>query len=214
VVTPAHIPVRRLNAGRQPIGLLPAPGAVKIPSLRAGSFSLWSQRHQGVPGTPPGTAASNSQNADNHSGIRPDIELCKTNPIWPGRRRLIEEIVQNEPNFASPQAADGGSRAEQSQTWGDWGMRAKAVVMWDVARPDSETRKTNPIWPGRRRAGGQMCKTNPICPAGPGGTPSTLRPRAPAESGCAKRTQFSENALRRHYKRAEQTQFAGGRNWT
>jgi hypothetical protein len=37
--------------------------------------------------------------------------------------------VQNEPNFAPPQAADGGNCAKRSQTWRDWGMWAKTVVV-------------------------------------------------------------------------------------
>jgi hypothetical protein len=55
--------------------------------------------------------------------------------------------AQNEPNFVPPQAADGRNCAKRSQTWEDWGMWAKAVVVWGVARPGSETCKTNPICP-------------------------------------------------------------------
>jgi hypothetical protein len=74
-------------------------------------------------------------------------------------------------------------RAKRSQTWGDWGMWAKADVVRGVDRPDSETCKTNPIWgPGAPRlrigdcglwigrgwlrtdAGDQVRKTNPIGP--------------------------------------------------
>jgi hypothetical protein len=83
-------------------------------------------------------------------------------------------FVRNEPNFAPPQAADGGNCSKRSQTWGDWSIWAKAFVVWCVARPGSEMCKTNPLGgpeaPGLRigrrrlRAGteGQMCKTNPI----------------------------------------------------
>lgn len=35
-----------------------------------------------------------------------------------------------------------------------------------------------------------MRKTNPICPAAPGGPPSTLRPR-PRQACCAKQSQFA-----------------------
>jgi hypothetical protein len=34
--------------------------------------------------------------------------------------------------------------AKRSQTWRDWGMWAKAVVIWGLARPGSEMCKTNP----------------------------------------------------------------------
>jgi hypothetical protein len=53
--------------------------------------------------------------------------------------------VQNEPNLARPEAADGGNCAKRSQTWRDWGIWTKAVVVRGVARPGSETCKTNPI---------------------------------------------------------------------
>jgi hypothetical protein len=56
-----------------------------------------------------------------------------------------ERNVQNKPNLAPAQAADRGNCAKRSQTWGNWGMWAKAVVVWPVARPGSETCKTNPI---------------------------------------------------------------------
>jgi hypothetical protein len=82
--------------------------------------------------------------------------------------------VQNEPNLARPQAADGGNCAKRSQTWGNWGMWTKAVVVWGVARPGGETCKTNPIWHARRGMGA--------------GSPGRA---APAESDCAKRGQFA-----------------------
>jgi hypothetical protein len=41
--------------------------------------------------------------------------------------------------------ANGGDCAKRSQTWVDWSMWAKAVVVWGVARPRSETCKTNQI---------------------------------------------------------------------
>jgi hypothetical protein len=53
--------------------------------------------------------------------------------------------------FPRPEAADEGNCAKRSQTWGDWGMWAKAAVVWDLARPRSETCKTNPISGSRRR---------------------------------------------------------------
>jgi hypothetical protein len=129
-------------------------------------------------------------------------QMRKTNPISLGRRRLAEGIVrnepnlapvsrgrrrvnaQNEPNLAPARATGGGDCAKRSQTWGDWGMWAKVIVVWSVAWPGSETCETNPIWPhggarrrvnvqnepnsrrgrvGRGRGGvGRLCKTNPI----------------------------------------------------
>jgi hypothetical protein len=114
--------------------------------------------------------------------------VCETDPIW-GR------IARNEPNFAQAQAADRGNCAKRSQTWGKWGMWAKAVVVWGVARPGSKTCKTNPIWPGRRvhaqnepnsrrgRVGrgsggvGRLCKTNPIRATGGRSRAGTPNPR-------------------------------------
>jgi hypothetical protein len=51
-------------------------------------------------------------------------KACKTNPIWP-----------------RPQATDGRNCAKRSQTWGDWGMWEKAVVVWGVARPEARCAK-------------------------------------------------------------------------
>jgi hypothetical protein len=68
-------------------------------------------------------------------------KMRKTNPIWPGGRIN----VRNEPNFAPAQATGGRNCPKRSQTWGEWGRRAKATVVWSVARPGSETCKTNPI---------------------------------------------------------------------
>jgi hypothetical protein len=106
---------------------------------------------------------------------RPGSETCKTNPIWP--RRKVN--AQNEPNPGHPGKMSGGDaqptkseecktnqiwprrgwapetkRAKRSQTWVDWGMWEKVVFVWDVARPGSETCKTNPIWgPGPHDCG-------------------------------------------------------------
>jgi hypothetical protein len=60
-----------------------------------------------------------------------------------GKRRRKD--AQNEPNFDRPEVGDGGNCAKRSQTWADWGMWAKAVVVWGVARQGIETCKTNPI---------------------------------------------------------------------
>jgi hypothetical protein len=50
-------------------------------------------------------------------------------------RPTKRQIVQNKPNFALGRAADGANCAKRSQTWVDWGMWEKAVVVWAVARP-------------------------------------------------------------------------------
>jgi hypothetical protein len=78
-----------------------------------------------------------------------------------------------------PFQCDAG-RAKRSQTWGNWGMRGKAVTVWGMARPGSETCKTNPISnTGGQEAGRacraaalraeatcEECETNPIPGAG------------------------------------------------
>jgi hypothetical protein len=67
---------------------------------------------------------------------------CPT-PRWAGLRAKRTQF--------GPAGADaGGNCAKQSQTWGNWGIWAK-VIVWAVGRPGSE-----------------MCKTNPIFPAGAG----------------------------------------------
>jgi hypothetical protein len=82
--------------------------------------------------------------------------------------------VRNEPNWARPEAGAAGNCAKRSQTWGKWGMWAKAVLAQAVARPGSETCKTNPILPERLGMGA--------------GSPGRA---APPESDCAKQTQFA-----------------------
>jgi hypothetical protein len=164
VVAQTRTSVHRFDPEQRSAGLLP-PRAGEIPApfdyrsgqaLRAGEFCGFGPTASGVPGIPPGTAYSNSQNADSHNGVAAG-----------------DEIVQNEPNVAPPQANDGGKCAKRSRTWEDWGMWVKAVFVWAVARPGSETCKTNPILGERLTASlrtGLLCRANPIC-----GTPeSTL----------------------------------------
>jgi hypothetical protein len=74
-------------------------------------------------------------------------QMRKTNPILSRPKAVDVENVQNEPNFPQPEASAEGTCAKRSQTWRGWGMWAKAVVVWGVTRPGSETCKTNPIWP-------------------------------------------------------------------
>jgi hypothetical protein len=110
-------------------GKVPAPFAYRPgQAVRTGEFCALGPTASGVPGAPPGMAGSNSQDADSHNRVT-----------------ARHEIVQNEPNFAPAHAAHGGEYAKRSQTWEDWGIWAKAAVVWAVARPGSETCKTNPI---------------------------------------------------------------------
>jgi hypothetical protein len=46
--------------------------------------------------------------------------------------------------------------AKRSQTWRDWGMWVKTVLAWGVARPGSETCKTNPISGSGGRSGAEV----------------------------------------------------------
>jgi hypothetical protein len=110
----------------------------------------------------------------------PASEACETNPIWTGSGPVLGQNAQNKAKlrgtgtsgqrlsscgglrldvkrakrtqFRPAGPADGGNCAEQSQTWGDWGIWVKGVV-WAVARPGSETCETNPIGPARPEMG-------------------------------------------------------------
>jgi hypothetical protein len=100
------------------------------------------------------------------------------------RRHYERVFCAKRTQFRSDQAADGGNCAKRSQIWGDWGMWEKTVVVWAVARPGSETCKTNPILGKRLTASlrtGLLCRTNPIC----GRPESTLT--TPAEMGYDKK---------------------------
>jgi hypothetical protein len=143
-----------------------------------------------------------------------DARIVQNEPNLVRPKATPEEIVRNEPNLVRPEADAGGNCAKRSQTWGDSGIWAKAVVLWRVARPESKACKTNPIQP---RPGNETCKTNPIGPAGGGRRrelcktnpvwsgggravlprPSALRPRTSAEGACAKRSQFLGSSGRR-----------------
>jgi hypothetical protein len=124
----------------------------------------------------------------------------------PQSERPRTEIAQNEPNLPRPRAPNGGNCAKRSQTWGDWGMWAKIVVVWSAARPGSEVCKTNPIsGPGGHRLriadwktpagmasvqneanfGIESCETNQISPAW----------GRPSEGKCAKQTQFGDERI-------------------
>ena len=112
-------------------------------SLRAGSTK--SRNVQNEPNFPPpkGNRAKRTRVGSAGHGV-PDgassVELqvsgqeglpCRplTSNFKPQTSHFPPEIVQNEAKLG-----------------GDWGMWAEAVVVWDVARPDNETCKTNPIW--------------------------------------------------------------------
>jgi hypothetical protein len=239
VVTPAH-PCPPLHAERRCIGFLPAPSEVEIPARWAGSLTLWSQRHHGVPGTPPRTADSNSQNADSHSGVTAGHEIVQNEPNFtrpeetdrgnrakrsqfsPGRSGHRRVNAQNEPNSARLRAGAGGQMrktnpipsrhrrltqgiVQNEAKLGGTGLYGQDGCRVVVARPASETCKTNPIRP--RSAGapeGKCAKRTQFASRGQmvGSAHPTKRAGAPVAEECAKRTQFPENALRRHYQRA------------
>jgi hypothetical protein len=152
-----------------------------------------------------GTACRGNPRSGRRQALRGG-EVCETNPIWPGRRRVTE-----------------GKRAKRSQTWTDWGIWAKAAVMWGVARPGSETCKTNPIWPRRGRVPEgrcakrtqfgprrrQMHKTNPISPRRKRLTEEILQNEAKLEKtgGCGQRQLLRGAWLGRGVERAKRTQF-------
>ena len=97
--------------------------------------------------------------------------------------------AQNEPNFTPAQPADGGHCAKRSQTWRDWGIWAKAIVVWRVARAGNETCKTNPIG----GPGAQDCGLKEKA-AGDARPPFRSGGRLYDEAKCAKRTQFEPRA--------------------
>jgi hypothetical protein len=109
-------------------------------------------------------------------------------PAASGCRR---QNAQNKPNLAPPGAADRANCAKRSQTWVDWGMWATTIVAWAVARPGSETCKTNPIWPGLGPVPEAMCakrsQTWERWDVWPKATTPTWRTRR--GSKCAKQTQ-------------------------
>jgi hypothetical protein len=98
---------------------------------------------------------------------RPGSETCKTNPISPARTDAGGEMRKTNPIWTGRGRTPEARCAKRSQTWGDWGVWANAVVLWGGARLGTETCETNPIWPSR----------------GPG-----------PEAKCAKRTQFRTTA--------------------
>jgi hypothetical protein len=147
---------------------------------------------------------------------------------------LRGRIVRNEPNFACRRRVPEAECAKRSQTWMDWGVWAKAIVVWGVARPRSETCKTNPIYPrtGAVDGGiaqnepnlarawarpGERRKTNPIsatggrCRAGLPRSGTACRGNPPVRSGAssAKRqsAQNEPNLARPEGKCAKRTQF-------
>jgi hypothetical protein len=109
---------------------------------------------------------------------------CKTKPISGSNRAKRTQ-------FRPAGAADGADCAKRSQTWGDWGMWAKVVAVWDVAWPGSETCKTNPIrGPGAPRLRIDDCGLRiERCRAGTP-NPRSGRGRLYEEPKRAKRTQF------------------------
>jgi hypothetical protein len=129
----------------------PPPGTcprVKIPALRAGSFSLWSQRHVGVPGTPQVRRAGQSQRLPDAppgagggavaacrrpGGGEPWMTSAQNEANLPRSRCLTEEIVQNEAKLG-----DTGVYGQRSLSYGAWlgrGVkRAERSQFWPRAR--------------------------------------------------------------------------------
>jgi hypothetical protein len=113
-------------------------------------------------------------------------------------------IVQNEPNSAAPRAVDGGDCAKRSQTWVNWGICAKVIVVWGVARPGSENVQNEPnLGPAARDRGltlPRFARHDRIAdwrtPAGGGrrrqnarNEPNFPPPQAADGRNCAKRSQ-------------------------
>jgi hypothetical protein len=80
------------------------------------------------------------------SVARPESETCKTKPIYASNRAKRTQFVPE-------QVADERDCAKRSQTWVDWSIWAKAIIVWGVARLESETCKTNPILAARQGMG-------------------------------------------------------------
>jgi hypothetical protein len=95
-------------------------------------------------------------------------DLCKTNPIWPGRGRLTEEIVQNEAKLGGTGVC-GQRRLSCGARPGSETCKTNPVSPPAAGACRRELCKTNPIWPSRLVSCGESCETNPI-PGGPGAT--------------------------------------------
>jgi hypothetical protein len=71
----------------------------------------------------------------------------------------------------------------------DCRLRIEGGRLW--AGAGGQMRKTNPIWASRWQVRQrENAQNEPNLAGGAGGPPSALRPRAPAQGDCAKRTQF------------------------
>jgi hypothetical protein len=65
--------------------------------------------------------------------------------------------AQNEPNWAPQRARAGGKCAKRSQTWRDWGMRAK-LILGRRSASHGETCKTKPNLGGVGYVGKDCCR--------------------------------------------------------
>jgi hypothetical protein len=192
----------------------------------------------------PGSSKSEARNPkqiqmanDTNGGKQRDRgRTCKTNPISPGRRRWTEKTVRNEPNFAPPNAADGGNAQNKPElgrtgVFGQWqscrpwpGRRVKRAKRTQFARPgpgrmpEAECAKRSQFgsrarkWArgGRPRgpAGGRLCKTNPISAAPGGCRRSNAQNEAkPGETGVCGQRPPCGPLPGRGVKRAKRTQF-------
>jgi hypothetical protein len=100
-------------------------------------------------------------------------KTCKTNPISPGGGGRRKQNAQNEPNFARPGRTPEVKCAKRTQFGGrgprDCGLAIADCGLKEVGRgrptyEGADRAKRTQFGPARRRAGGQMRKTNPISP--------------------------------------------------
>ncbi len=95
-------------------------------------------------------------------------QMRKTNPICPGRRRVMEETCKTNPipGHATWGVARGAGDVGQMRKTNPI-CPARAGRSCLVPRPSAlalrrrRLCKTNPIWPGRRRVMEETCKTKP-----------------------------------------------------
>jgi hypothetical protein len=108
--------------------------------------------------------------------------------------------VRNEPNLARP----GGKCAKQSQTWEDWGIRAKAAVVWAVARPGVKRAKRTQFGSGGKMSGGPGAERHympgqPTIRSGAGSTKRRNVQNEPnsgrLETKCAEQSQLGEERI-------------------
>jgi hypothetical protein len=120
----------------------------------------------------------NVRNKANSGAARPVAggRLCKTKPIQAGSAGIGGTGRAKQTQFPAvpggtelPGRGTRGDCAKQSQTWEDWAMWARAVIVCGTASPGSETCETKPIRGRPDRRPGADCAKRSQFPAGPGG---------------------------------------------